>query len=160
MLIFPLFLLVPEQVTGLGFTIDNTNNVLTLTITWDSPSSELPITHYFVRIDETQRQRKVVGVTTLTITGTLGSTYTFSIIAVSAVGSGAWSESVTTQRKYIQKSFFHLTVHICRQCTVMIISTTLQCHMLLVHHVLVVCLYLQTTPIVQKYSIITNERVA
>ena len=123
MYIFPLFPLVPEQVTGVGFTLNNTNNVLTLTITWDSPSSELPITHYFVRLDKIQH--RVVGVTTLTITGTLGSTYTFSVIAVSAVGSGAWSESVTTQRKYIQKSVSHLTKHICRQCTVMIISSLL-----------------------------------
>ena len=130
MLIFPLFLLVPEQVTGVGFTLNNTNNVLTLTITWDMPSSEQPITYYFVRLDETQ-QIKVVGVTTLTITGTPGKTYTFSVIAVSAVGSGAWSESVNAQRKYIQKSFSLLTMHIRRQCTVMIKSTLL-C-MLLAH---------------------------
>ena len=98
-----MFPLVPEQVTGVRFTLDETNNVLTLTITWDIPSSEQPITHYFVRFDETQQPMKVVGVTTLTITGTLGSTYTFSVIAVSTVGSGASSDSVTAQRKYIQK---------------------------------------------------------
>ena len=109
MLIFPLFPVVPEQVTGVAFTLNNTNNVPTLTITWDSPSSEQPITHYVVRLDETQH--KVVGVTTLTITGTLGKTYTFRVIAVSAVGSGAWSESVTAQRKYIQKSVSHLYNH-------------------------------------------------
>ena len=109
MLIFPLFPLVPEQVTGVGFTfnLNNSNNVPTLTITWDSPSSELPITHYFVRLDDTQQPMKVVQDTTLTITGTLGSTYTFRVIAVSAVGSGAWSESVTAQRKYF-KSQFHI----------------------------------------------------
>ena len=116
MLIFPLFPLVPEQVTGVGFTLNNTNNVLTLTITWDSPSSEQPITHYFVRLDEIQQPMKVVGVTTLTITGTPGKTYTFRVIAVSAVGSGAWSESVTTQRKYIQKLVSLLTMHICIIC--------------------------------------------
>ena len=117
--------------TGVGFTLNNTNNVLTLTITWDSPSSELPITHYFVRLDKTQQPMKVVGVTTLTIIGTPGKTHTFRVIAVSAVGSGAWSESVTTQRKYIQKSVSHLTMHIFRQCTVLNISTLL--FLLLVH---------------------------
>ena len=108
MLIFPLFPLVPEQVTAVGFTLDNTNNALKLTITWDRPSSELPVTHYFVKIDEIQQATKVVGVTTLSITGTPGRTYTFSVIAASAVGFGAWSESVTTESEYVLKSVPHL----------------------------------------------------
>ena len=112
--------------TGVGFKLDNTSNVLTLTITWDRPSSELPITHYFVRIAETQRQLRVDGATTLTIPATRGSAYTFSVIAVSAVGFGEWSESVTAERKYnIQKSVSYLARYICRQftVTVMIKST-------------------------------------
>ena len=150
MLIFPLFPLVPEQVTGVGFTLNNTNNVLTLTITWDIPSSELPITHYLVRLDEIQH--RVVGVTTLTITGTPGSTYTFSVIAVSAIGSGEWSESVTVQRKYIQKSVSHLPMHICRQCTVMIkiIYYVILCY-LCTKHLLSACTC-RIHPRLQKYS--------
>ena len=113
MLIFPLFPLAPEQVTGVGFTLNNTNNVLTLTITWDRLFSELPITRYFVNIDGTQHETRV---TTLTKTGTPGRTYTIQVIARSAVGFGAWTESVKVARKYIQKSVLHLTMHICRQC--------------------------------------------
>ena len=111
MLIFPLLPLVPEQVTGVGVTLNNTSNGLKLTITWDRPYSELPITHYFVRFDETQPVRKVVGVTTLTvtITGTPGRNYTFSVIAVSAVGFGARSKDVTAGCKYnIIQSQFHI----------------------------------------------------
>ena len=43
----------PEQVTGVGVTLDNTNNALKLTITWDRPYSEQLVTHYFVRFDKT-----------------------------------------------------------------------------------------------------------
>ena len=124
----PLFLLVPEQVTGVGFTLESTSNALKLTMTWDSPSSELPITHYVVHIAENdllQYTKKVVGVTTLTITVTPGNTYTFRVQAVSAVGSGTWSERVTAECEFIMKSVSHHTVHICRQCTVLIKSTLL-----------------------------------
>ena len=106
----------PEQVTGVGVTLDNTNNALKLTITWDRPYSEQPVTHYFVRFDKTRLATKVVGVTTLTITGTPGRNYTFSVIAVSAVGFGKWSRDITAGHKYnnniIQKSVSHLTMHI------------------------------------------------
>ena len=101
MLIFPLFLIVPERVTGVEFTLENTS---TITITWDSPSSELPITNYFVNIIENnllQNTKRVDGDTTLTISSTPGSTYAFIVSAVSAVGLGTWSERVTTKRKYI-----------------------------------------------------------
>ena len=152
MCLFPLFPLVPEQVTGVRFTLNNTNNVLTLTITWNIPSSEQPITHYFVRLDETQQPTKVVGVTTLTITGTPGKTYTFRVRAVSAGVFGEWSESVTTQRKYIQKSVSHLPVHICRQCTVLIKINyyVILCN-LCTKHLLSACTC-RPHPRLQKYS--------
>ena len=95
--------IVPQQVTGVEFTPNNTNNS-TITITWDSPSSELPITHYFVNIIENklhQRTKPVNGDTTLTIPSTPGSTYAFRVRAVSAVGRGTWSEHVTTEHEYI-----------------------------------------------------------
>ena len=100
MLIFPLFPLVPERVTGVGFTLGDTNNVLTLTITWDSPSSELPITGYFVRIEGMVNLHQTRD-TILAITATSGRNYTISVIANSAVGFGEWSKPVIAGRKYI-----------------------------------------------------------
>ena len=120
---FPLFSLVPEQVTGVGFTLDNTDNVLTLTLTWDRPSSELRIERYDVAITENELNQSISMVggesdTTLTISSTQGSTYTFRVSAVSAVGSGRWSKRVTAGREYnILKSISHLTIHFCRHYT-------------------------------------------
>ena len=116
MLIFPLFPLVPEQVTGVEFTLENTSNALTLTITWDRPFSELRIVRYDVAITENklnQYTRMVGGesTTTLTIPSDQGNTYTFRVSAVSAVGSGKWSGRVTAKRKYILNSVSHLTIH-------------------------------------------------
>ena len=116
MLIFPLFSLVPEQVTGVGFKLDNTNNAPKLTITWDSPFSESSITHYFVNIAENdlrQSTEKVVGDTTLTITVVPEATYTFRVQAVSAVGRGRWSERETAACEfyYYKLSFTSYNAH-------------------------------------------------
>ena len=97
-----LFLLVPQQVTGVQFEVDTTNSEPTATITWERPSSELPITHYWVAIvenDTNQYSRRVDGDTSLRINIASGSTYSATVMAVSAVGNGTHSDRVTAKRE-------------------------------------------------------------
>ena len=106
-----LFLLVPQQVSGVWFEVDTTKSDPTVTITWERPSSELPITHYWVAImenDTNQYSRKVVGDTSLRINVTSGSTYSATVMAVSAVGRSIPSKRVTAACEYILKSVLHL----------------------------------------------------
>ena len=99
-----LFLIVPQQVSAVWFEVDTTNSDPTVTITWEPPFSELPITHYWVAISENdtnQYSRRVDGDTSLRINVTSESTYSTTVMAVSAVGSGTPSEHVTAACEYI-----------------------------------------------------------
>ena len=103
-----LFLLVPQQVSAVRFEVDTTNSDPTVTITWEHPFSELPITHYWVAISENdtnQYSRRVDGDTSLRINVTSGSTYSATVMAVSAVGNGTPSEHVTAACEYILHQF-------------------------------------------------------
>ena len=98
-----LFLLVPQQVSGVWFEVNITNSDPTVTITWELPSSELPITYYWVAIaenDTNQYSRRVDEDTSLRINVTSGSTYSATVMAVSAVGIGTPSERVTAACEY------------------------------------------------------------
>ena len=89
--------------TGVQFEVDTTNSDPMVTITWERPFSELPIIHYWVAIVENitnQYSRRVDGDTSLRITLISGKKYTATVMAMSAVGNGNWSERVTAEREY------------------------------------------------------------
>ena len=95
------FQIVPNQVTGVQYTLDNNNNVLTMTVTWNRPSSDVVIIHYEVQYSEDGRSQSTLRANTerITITGTVGGSYRIRVRAVSAVGTGEESESITIGRK-------------------------------------------------------------
>ena len=70
-------------------------NLLTLTITWARPSSELPITHYEVEYKEDNVVQPIVTADDefVVIRGTVGRTCSVRVRAVSAAGNGPWSKS-------------------------------------------------------------------
>ena len=101
--ILPLLLIqiVPNQVTGVRYTLDNNNNVLTMTVTWNRPSSDVVITQYEVLYSEDGTSQSTLRANTeqLMITGTVGKLYRIRVRAVSAIGTGEQSESITIGRK-------------------------------------------------------------
>jgi hypothetical protein len=88
---------VPDQVTGLATTVGDGQ----VTLTWQPAQVDgTPVTGYQVEISPPpggQQQIQAVGATTShAFTGLAnGTTYTFSVLAVNAQGSGPWSVGVT-----------------------------------------------------------------
>ena len=72
-----------------------------MTVTWSRPSSDVVITHYEVQYSEDGRSQSTLRANTeqITITGTMGRSYRIRVRAVSAVGTGEQSKSITIGRK-------------------------------------------------------------
>ena len=102
-LLLLLIQIVPSQVTGVQYTLDNNNNVLTMTVTWNRPSTDVVITRYEVLYSEDGTSQSTLRANTeqVMITGTVGRSYRIRVRAVSAVGTGDQSESITIVRKYL-----------------------------------------------------------
>ena len=75
-----------------------------MTVTWNRPSSDVVITHYEVLYSEDGTLQPTLRVSTeqITITGTVGKSYRIRVRAVSAVGTGEQSQSITIGRKYLR----------------------------------------------------------
>ena len=96
--------IVPNQVTGVQYTLDNNNNVLTMTVTWNRPSSDVVITRYEVLYSEDGGSHRTLRASTehLMITGTMGRSYRIRVRAVSAIGAGEQSQSITIGCKFFR----------------------------------------------------------
>ena len=101
--------IVPSQVTGVQYTLDNNNNVLTMTVTWNRPSSDVVITHYEVLYSEDDTSQSTLRANTeqVMITGTVGKSYRIRVRAVSAVGTGEQSKSITIGRKCLNHVYYY-----------------------------------------------------
>ena len=102
------FQIVPNQVTGVRYTLDNNNNVLTMTVTWSRPSSDVVITRYEILYSEDGTSQSMLRANTeqITITGTVGRSYRIRVRAVSAVGTGEESETITIGRKSLKHAHY------------------------------------------------------
>ena len=102
------FQIVPNKVSGVRYTLDNNNNVLTMTVTWNRPSSDVVITRYEVQYSENGASQSMLRANTeqITITGTVGRSYRIRVRAVSAVGTGEESESITIGRKSLEHAHY------------------------------------------------------
>ena len=97
--------IVPSQVSNIQITQTVSNRMINLRVTWNQPTSDLPIQHYEVQY----RKQGVSSWTSVTPNPTTrqttirnvdkGSVYNVQVRAVSDVGSGQWG-SATSQRTY------------------------------------------------------------
>ena len=79
-----------------------------MTVTWSHPSSDVVITHYEVLYSEDGTSHRTLRASTehITITGTVGRSYRIIVRAVSAVGTGEQSESITIGRKFLRHVYY------------------------------------------------------
>ena len=95
------YISVPAQVAGVSLVKEVRSGAPALRVTWDSPQSDVDITSYEVQYtrDGTDQRMSAPDITVSPPTTTIhleglqaGTSYSVRVRAVSAIGSGVWSD--------------------------------------------------------------------